>query len=157
MKHSKEISRTQPNHQAAHNVDKNISYYDNTSFEATSKNINTDITNDVYFTVEKSADVSSQVNGFDTSWMILDGKKYADSSSANASIDIDASSFKIKKEYEAFQCFSCKYSRKLSTYLIICTVILALVIIASVAIYYTWMDKTKPMITKRFETSKDNK
>ena len=128
-----------------------------TSFEATSKNVNTHITYDVYFTVEKSADVSSQVNGFDTSWMILDGKKYADSSSANASIDIDASSFKIKKEYEAFQCFSCKYCRKLSTYLIICTVIVALIIIASVATYCTWMDKTKSMIKKRNETGKDNK
>ena len=154
MIHSKEISRAQTNNQTAHNVDKNRSYYDNTSYEATSKNINTDITNDVYFTVEKSADGSSQVNGFDTSWMILDGKKYADSSSANASIDIDAS-FKIKKNYKIFQYFHCKSYRKLSTYLIICTAIVALIIVASVAIYSTWMDKAKSMIGKRNETGQD--
>ena len=149
MKDSKEVSRAQPNHQAHH---QNRSYYDNASFEAISKNVNTDITNDVYFTVEKSADVSSQVNGFDTSWMILDGKKYADSSSGNASSDIDASSFKLKKEYEAYQCFNCKNYRKLSTYLIICAAIVALILVASVAIYFTWMDKTKSTIKKRNET-----
>ena len=157
MKDSKEVSSTQPNHQSAHNVDENISYYDNTSFTARSKNIDTDITNDVYFTVEKSADVSSQVNGFDTSWMILDGKKYADSSSENDSIDIDAYSSKITKDNDVLQCFSCNYYRKLPRYPIICTFIVALIIVACVAIYYTWMDKSRSMIEKRNETGKNDK
>ena len=154
MKNSKEVSSAQPNHQSHH---QNRSYYDNTSFEATSKSVNTDITNDVYFTVEKSADVSSQVNGFDTSWMILDGKKYADSSSENDSIDIDAYSSKITKDNDVLQCFSCNYYRKLPRYPIICTFIVALIIVACVAIYYTWMDKTKSMIEKRNETGKNDK
>ena len=117
MKDSTENFNSRENKKVIQNNLKNSSYYDNMSFEATSKNSsNTDGSNDIYFTVEEPADVVSQVNGFDTSWMILEGRKYADSSSASASLDVHTSSLQIKNEVETGKCFDCKAYKKLLPY-----------------------------------------
>lgn len=116
------------------NDDENKNCYGNKGFETALKNSNDDNTNDMYFTVEKPVDVLSQVNGLDTSWMILDGKKYEESSSSSAKVDLVSSSGKIENKNLARRYLDYINNQKILKWLILFLIFFAFIIVFSVTI-----------------------
>ena len=134
MKEYSKILEYGNNNRGTRNDVEKRSCYDNISIETTSKISNADTANDMYFTVEKPTDVLPQVTGFDTSWMILDGKKYAESSSNNTSVGLNSSSYEVERKIQTRQSFECYSSKKLRVYIMFFMIIAVSVIIFSITL-----------------------